>query len=267
MQQLDEQLNTIFAGTFRDFGNWFGDPSLASSIDLREQKDKYVVRVYVPGNDTSKVNARVENGMLHVTATGQQSNNGMSKSERYEQMISLPGPVQSNEMKIERKENLVVITLPKSANATASNSPAASASPGAGAMPGFGFDQAIVNRMARMQGRMEQLFRDAFPEDLTSGLNTLRLGSAFHIDDQKDKYVVHFYRPDEELKNVDVKLENGQLCLTASQKQSSDDEKSGTSRTEIGRYEEAVTLPGPVKAKGMKVERKDGTIVVTLPKA
>jgi hypothetical protein len=67
MQQLDEQLNSIFAGTFRDFGNWFGDPSLASSVDLREQKDKYVVRVYVPGNDTSKVNARVENGMLHVT--------------------------------------------------------------------------------------------------------------------------------------------------------------------------------------------------------
>ena len=79
MQQLDEQLNTIFAGTFRDFGNWFGDPSLASSIDLREQKDKYVVRVYVPGNDTSKVNARVENGMLHVTATGQQSNNGIAR--------------------------------------------------------------------------------------------------------------------------------------------------------------------------------------------
>jgi HSP20 family molecular chaperone IbpA len=79
--------------------------------------------------------------------------------------------------------------------------------------------------------------------------------------------VVHFYRPDEDLKNVDVKLENGQLRLTASQKQSSGDEKSGTTRTEIGRYEEAVTLPRPVQAKGMKVERKDGTIVVTLPKA
>jgi hypothetical protein len=28
-----------------------------------------------------------------------------------------------------------------------------------------------------------------------------------------------------------------------------------------------LTLPGPVQQKGMKVERKDGTIIVTLPKA
>ncbi len=37
------------------------------------------------------------------------------------------------------------------------------------------------------------------------------------------------------------------------------------SGTESGQYEQLVTLPGPVKEKGMKVVRKNGTIVVTLP--
>ena len=47
--------------------------------------------------------------------------------------------------------------------------------------------------------------------------NSLQLGSAVHVDDQKNQYVVHFNLPDKDLKNVNVKLENGQLRLTASE--------------------------------------------------
>ena len=70
MRQLDDQLDSVFADTFRDFGDPFRDSAFASSIDLREQKDKYVVRVYVPDSDTSKVSAKVEGNTLHVTADG-----------------------------------------------------------------------------------------------------------------------------------------------------------------------------------------------------
>ena len=34
-----------------------------------------------------------------------------------------------------------------------------------------------------------------------------------------------------------------------------------------GRYEETITLPGPVKDKDMTVNRQAGTVIVTLPKA
>jgi HSP20 family molecular chaperone IbpA len=120
--------------------------------------------------------------------------------------------------------------------------------------------------MARMQVRMDQIFRDAFPADqnLTSGFN--QLGSAMHIDNQKNKYVVRFYLPDNDLKNVDVKLENGnQLRLTASENQN--EKTRNATNMESGEYEQLMTLPGPVKKQGMKVERQNGTIVVTLPKA
>ncbi|HEY1769917.1 MAG TPA: Hsp20/alpha crystallin family protein [Chthoniobacterales bacterium] len=267
MDQLDNRLDSVFANTFRNFGDWFGTNDFGSSIDLRDQKNKYVVRVYVPGSDTSKVNAKVENNVLHVTAQGEQQNKNASEAERYEQVISLPGPVDVSKMQIERKKNLVVINLPKSGPETASTPIAkAAATPAASANNFAAFDQSVVDKMARMQGRMDQIFRDAFPADqnLTSGFN--QLGSAMHIDNQKNKYVVRFYLPDNDLKNVDVKLENGnQLRLTASENQN--EKTRNATNMESGEYEQLMTLPGPVKKQGMKVERQNGTIVVTLPKA
>ena len=263
MHRLDKQLDSIFADTFRSFGDWFGGSSLASSIDLRDQKEKYVVRIYVPESETSRVNATVKNNVLHVTAEGEQKENGALQNERYEQVISLPGPVESDKMQIDRKGNLVVITLPKATGGIAAASPGAE--PSASPSSGFeGLDQSIITRMARMQGRMEQIFRDAFPNDLTTGLHTVQLNSAVHLDDQKDRYVVHFYLPDRDLKNVDVHLKNGELRLTASETERS--QQQGMSKMESGQYEQLITLPGPVQEKGMKVTRKNGTIVVTLPK-
>lgn len=266
MDQLDNQLDSVFANTFRNFGNWFGPNDLASSIDLRDQKNKYVVRVYVPGPDTSKVNARVENNILHVTAEGEKTSKNASQSERYEQVISLPGPVDASKMHIERKQNLVVINLPKASGATAAASPAAQPTASPTESNFADFDQSIVNQMARMQGRMDQMMADAFPQsNPTRGLTTMQVGSAVHVDNQKNKYVVHFYLPDKALKNVNVKLTNGQLRLTASE--SEDEKAKGEQNIEGGSYEQLMTLPGPVQEKAMKVVRQNGTIVVTLPKA
>lgn len=267
MEQLDNQLDSVFANTFRNFGNWFGTDQLGSSLDLRDQQNKYVVRVYVPGSDTSKVNARVENNVLHVTAEGEKTSKNASQSERYEQAITLPGPVDASKMHIERKQNLVVIDLPKASGAVAAASPAAlpTASPMANNFADF--DQSIVNQMARMQGRMDQMMVDAFPQtaNLTNGLTSMQLGSAVHLDNEKNKYVVHFYLPDKNLKNVNVKLTNGQLRLTASENEN--EKAKGNQSMESGSYEQLMTLPGRVQEKGMKVARQNGTIVVTLPKA
>ena len=169
-------------------------------------------------------------------------------------------------MQIQRRKNLLVITVPKTtaamAGARSQASPSASASTSLGLAT---LDQSILSRMARMQGRMEQIFRDAFPNDTKSSLNLLQFGSAVHLDDQKDRYVVRFYLPDKNLKNVAVKLNRGELYLTASETEKN--QQQGMSTLESGNYEQLITLPGPVKEKEMKVERKNGTIVVTLPKA
>jgi HSP20 family molecular chaperone IbpA len=117
---------------------------------------------------------------------------------------------------------------------------------------------------------MDQIFREAFPNDSLNSANVLRLGSSVNIEDQKDKYIVHFTFPDRDLSNVNVKFENGRLHLTAEeQKSSSSNTTPGTMESvERGRYEEMVALPGPVKDSDMKVNRKgSSSIDVTLPKA
>ncbi len=265
----------MFAQTFRDFGTSFGQTGFASSVDLREQKDGYVARIYLPSGDTSKVNAKIENGNLDITMNGTQVKNRTSQTENYEQIITLPQPVKGDQMQIQRKPNMVVITIPKSnGNAVAQNSPTESASPNAmaSASPASAvaeWDQRLIEDMRQMETRMDQLVHNAFPNDMFGGSNALRVGSSVNIDNEKDKYVVHFALPQQDIANVKVNLENGELHLSAQeQKNTSNNGASGTGQTvERDRFEEMIALPGPVKEDQMKVSRQASSVVVTLPKA
>ncbi len=270
MRDLETKMDHIFTDSLRRAGRWFDQSTLASSVDLREEKDKYVARVYVPHIDTSKVNATIENGALHITAENGRTVNGKLNTERYEQVIDFPKPIQADKMQVDRKQDLVVISVPKTSAATPAVASAATAPPAVS--PGVAstdWADTVFNQFQQMENRMDQTFRDVFRNDLTSSASALQLGSAVNVDDQKDKYVVHFYLPDKNLSNVDVKFENGQLDLTGQeQKKTSNQSASGTFESATaGRYEEMITLPGPVNDKEMKVDRKDNAVIVSLPKA
>jgi HSP20 family molecular chaperone IbpA len=90
-----------------------------------------------------------------------------------------------------------------------------------------------------------------------------------NLDDRKDKYVVHFYLPDRNVSDVSVNYKDGQLDLTANQQQNTSKQTAnGTMQSSASsRYEEMITLPGPVKDKDMTVNRQAGSVTVTLPKA
>ena len=271
LRELGNQLDDIFARSFRDLGSTFGQSAFAASVDLREQKDTYVARVYIPNGDTSKVNATIKNGALHVTMQGTKAKNGTRTLENYEQIITLPEPVRADRMQIQRKKNMVVITVPKSVAAVAAASPIPSPSATVSSSPASiaDWDERMLDDMKRMQAQMDQVFRNAFPNDLLNSANVLRLGSTVKVEDQNDKYIVHFTLPDRNVSDVDVKFENGRLRLTAQkQKNTSSSPGGGTMQSvERGQYEEMITLPGPVNDSKMKVDRKDGSVVVTLPKA
>ena len=265
LRDLESKLDNIFSDSFRDFDTVFGPSAFGSSVDLREQKDRYVARIYPPGGDTAKVNARIEDGNLHITIEGKNA------AENYDQIIGLPQPVRTDQMQIDRKSNFVVVTIPKSTPAVAAATPSTSPTATVSASPFIAsndFDQRMMDDMSRMEARMDEVFRDAFPSDLLNSANIQRLGSSVNVEDQKDKYVVHFRLPHRDIGNVDVKFENGRLHLVAQEeKQTSNNTNSGTMQsTERGRYEEMVAVPGPVKDSEMKVERNGASIDVTLPK-
>ena len=270
MRDLETRMDSIFADSFRGAGDWFNQSTLASSVDLREQNDKYVARVYLPNLDTSKVNVRIDNGALHIAANSERNVNGKNEAEHYEQTITLPKPIQSDKMKVDRKQDLLVITVPKEkASTPAVASTAASPAVSRPSATATDWANSISNEFARMRAQMDEAFRDVSPSNFSNGTSASQLESAVKVDDQKDKYVVHFYLPDENLSNVNVKFENGQLDLTASEKENSSKQvPSGTVQSAVtGQYAEMITLPGPVQDKGMKVDRQANAVVVILPKA
>jgi HSP20 family molecular chaperone IbpA len=270
LRDLEGKMDSIFADTFRNVGGWFNQGTRASSVDLREEKDKYIARLYVPAGDNAKVDAKVENGVLHITAQNSGTVNGKTENERYEQFITLGKPVNDNNVQVEKKNNVVVVTVPKAsasapAVAAASATPAATATASPSESSTDWADQMLA-QMNQMQARLDQSIREVFQNDALS-TSTSQLGSAMNIEDQKDKYVVHFYLPDKNLSDVNVKFENNQLHLTASEQKKSDAAAGNMESTTVAHYETMTSLPGPVKEAEMKVERKEGSVLVTLPKA
>jgi HSP20 family molecular chaperone IbpA len=59
---------------------------------------------------TLKIEAKAEE-----TENKQEEGAMMTRKAHYTQMLALPGPVESDKMKVERKEGVLVVTLPKAA--------------------------------------------------------------------------------------------------------------------------------------------------------
>ena len=75
--------------------------------------------------------------------------------------------------------------------------------------------------------------------------------------------------PDVELKDIDVRLENGNLTIRGERKfEQNTDEKGGWHRVErsYGSFERVFTLPDSVNPDAVKADYKNGTLTLTLPK-
>jgi|ERR1051326_4197743 HSP20 family molecular chaperone IbpA len=129
--------------------------------------------------------------------------------------------------------------------------------------------------MERMQQKIDRAIQNA-TEDFAfaPGTNMFQpdagYSSSFDLRDRKDHYELHAYLPDVNPSDVNVKIDNDQtLHVTVKQqKQQTKNTKNGSaSMTELGQYEQVVTLPEPVKSDQMKINRNGHEIVVTIPKA
>ena len=102
------------------------DAGYSSSFDLHERNNHYELRAYLPDVKSSDVNVRVDNERtLHVSVTQrkQQKKDTASGSAsfaelgQYEQVVTLPEAVKSSDMKIDRRDHEIVITIPKASSA------------------------------------------------------------------------------------------------------------------------------------------------------
>ena len=74
--------------------------------------------------------------------------------------------------------------------------------------------------------------------------------------------------PDVEMKDIDVRMENGALTIRGERKFEDKKETGGWHRVErsYGSFERVFTVPDTVDPEGVKADYKNGTLTITLPK-
>jgi HSP20 family molecular chaperone IbpA len=130
-------------------------------------------------------------------------------------------------------------------------------------------------QMERMQEEIDRAMRNATEQfQLGPGATAFRpdagYSSSFDLRDRKDHFELRAHLPDTKASDVNVKVDNDRtLHVSVSQRKQETKNTSGgsVSFTELGQYEQVVTLPEPVKSSDMKIDRHGHEVVITIPKA
>ncbi|MEI8289987.1 MAG: Hsp20 family protein [Verrucomicrobiota bacterium] len=127
MRDLQAEMDKMFQRSISRFqlspmmDPFKNDTGYSLSLDVRELKDRYEVRAYLPDAKATDANVKLEGNRLQVevtnrpTASRQNTNSLVQTGEwgRYTQVVELAGKLNSTQMKVEHKNHELVITIPK----------------------------------------------------------------------------------------------------------------------------------------------------------
>jgi HSP20 family protein len=269
MEQWQDKMSEKFRDTWKNLRGDSKEKSVATaSVDLREDKDSYIVRLNLPDRKLDEVEIKLEGDTLRIVAPAE------DKAGRYEQTIALADADPLAKPKIERKQpdSLIVVTVPKSP--TLAGGKPSLTFPDPSLLPLSDWDRDIFGRMEKMRRDMDRAFEDAFGEfrgapGYQGFFDEPRFGSSLDLKEEGDNYVVRLYLPERDMQNVSVTVEDRTLKIEAKEQElaTKKEDAKAMHRTRQAAYSQIFTLPGPVQSEKMKVEKKEGMLVVTLPKA
>jgi len=122
----------------------------------------------------------------------------------------------------------------------------------------------FMEKMKNWQERMSDNFRDQWKEVRQSANARLPLATAsVDLREQNDGYtVIHVYLPDRKMSDAEVTIDGQTLKIHAEEKTSKT--VDGAEIEQESAYSQVLTLPGPVVADQLKIERKEGLLVAIL---
>lgn len=274
-KQLQNRMSGMFRDTWSelrdsiDAKNRAGHSLSTASVDVREQNSSYTVRVSLPGRDIEKTEVGMVNGKhLRIFAPA----NG--KSGPYEQIVILDRLAPGAKPDVEKRssEHLIIIHLSKTPDA-AETAPESRETPPKPLMaPPDRWDRDILARMERMRREMDEIFQQSVKDfgdvtDFKDLFDHSRFGSSVELQEEDGNYVVRAYLPDRAAEDVKVTIENGRILnIEAKAEERADQEGEGMVIKRKSHYLQQLTLPGPIDAGGLKVDRKQGLLVITVPK-
>jgi HSP20 family protein len=91
---------------------------------------------------------------------------------------------------------------------------------------------------------------------------------AVDIKETENELILKADVPDVDMKDIDIRVENGTLTLRGERKFDSEKKEGSWHRVErsYGKFERAFTLPETVDFEAVKADYKNGALTITLPK-
>jgi len=137
MRHIQQEMDDLFRTSMGDLDStadrtFLTGPKFDASATVQDRGDHYEASFYLPKRDLSNVKVKISDGMLSVDASSEQTTRsatttGKAPAEQsemlsqYEQIISLPGPVDAGKMQVKKQGDSLIVTIPKKDSATASN--------------------------------------------------------------------------------------------------------------------------------------------------
>ena len=123
MGDMRRKMDDIFNKAFDEFRSipeyhdLFDLPHFGSSFELQEKDGNYVIHVYLPDRNMDDAKVTVDGRILKIEADAKSDEkvNGsdLKRESHYSQMLTLPGPVNGDQLKVDRHEGTLTITVPK----------------------------------------------------------------------------------------------------------------------------------------------------------
>lgn len=123
--EMDQMFNEAFGRFDRspDFKHLYRDRTVTPDIDLKDEGDKYIAMVDLPGAEESDLSVTLENQILTISGKQnyeQQSTDPLGntvfrerRSGTFSRSITLPEPVKESGMQTELDNGVLKITIPK----------------------------------------------------------------------------------------------------------------------------------------------------------
>ncbi len=127
MRAMQAEIDQVFQRSFEDLRLnpklqvFQKEPGYSLSMDVRDLKDRYQVRAFLPDTKASDVKVTLDGEQLKVDVTNkttekEQARNGeitTTELGHYEEVVQLAGALHPDRMQIQRKEHELIITVPK----------------------------------------------------------------------------------------------------------------------------------------------------------
>jgi HSP20 family protein len=128
--------------------------------------------------------------------------------------------------------------------------------------------------MDSMHKEMEKMFSQAFGRySMSPQFNGLTQGFSFNPDadvsENDQEYVVKMDVPGVDKSKINVKLEGQRLSISGVREQESQQNAFNNEisrERSLGSFERSLTLPGPAKNDGMRVDYQNGVLTINIPK-